>query len=188
MSQKVIMEMLNWRERVTGAPQFIDTDHAYIHDGGAFDAWDIATVNTERWIQFDTPTTDSPSPYVHFRPASLSVGQGGVYFTLFEVVSTGPGLSGGDAFVPMNRSHVSTAASACTVRTNVNTSSTASYVARYRTRVHGGTGPGNTRIGASKGEPMEWVLEPHTRYGIHIRTTVSAEVATNLFWYEEPVG
>ena len=187
MSYIVGSILSDWQERVTQSPKYIDTDHAYIHEGAAFDAWDFAAaLSGSRVCGLVIPA----DKYLHFRPANLAVASGMAHFRLFLcATSTGTALSGGStAFAPVNRNHNSTQASVVAFRTGADTSSTAGYVEKYSTKVFGGTGPGQTRMGGSKGEPLEWVLNPNRTYAVYVTTTAATEYGLNLFWYEEDGG
>lgn len=179
----IVSSILNsWVERVTQAPKFIDTDHAYIHAGNAFDAFAFST--GENIVRFKTPSTTATTPYVHFRPASIAFNSGSVRFRVYDANTSGDKLTGGSAFTPVNRRYNSTKTAGTAVSVGVATSSTTGYVLKYDTAVYGGTAPGQTRIGASKGEGMEWILKPDTEYALYV-TSTGTEVMANFFWYEE---
>jgi len=175
-----------WQERVTRSPKQIDTDHAYIHEGIAFDVWDTSAVNNAtRNYRFKTPATK----YVHFRPASIGISEKTAVFGVY-LCATGSAapLSGGSTFTPVNRKHYSTNASGVLFATGVATSSTAAYEKMYETKIYGGSGPGQTKSGAAKGEPMEWMFRRGREYCFMITTTGDCNVNMNLFWYEEDGG
>ncbi len=182
MSHDLQVRMKKWEERVTQTPKMIDTDHAYVHEGIAFDAWDVATVNGRRVYGLQTP----PEKYLHFRPAHLSIAGNMARFRLYQCAtgSAAP-ISGGSTFAPVNRNHVSSTISEVVFRVGAVTSSTGDYLEKYSTKVFGGSGPGQSRTGVSKGEPLEWVLRPGRQYAITVNTTVNTEYGLNLFWYEE---
>ena len=173
-----------WQERVTGAPKFIDTDHAYVHEGGAFDVFITSTASAVH--RFKTPALTATSPYIHFRPASVTVNAGTLTYQIYDTNTSGDKLTGGAAFTPVNRKYGSDKVSGVTVAVGVATSSTDGFVEKYRRLAHGGTGPAQTRIGVSKGEALEWILKPDTEYAIYLTVSTASEIGANFFWYEEP--
>ena len=173
----------SWQERVTQSPKYIDTDHAYIHAGGAFEnSITVAEVATTGRIVFDTPATK----YVHFRPSQVFLSKGSVSYTLFEdTSSTGTGavpwtLSTGT----YNRNRTSTQAATAVVY-SVSTSTGGVAIDRW-TLWGSGTTAGAGRQGAAYSEPLEWVLQRGTEYRIELDTTEA--LTLNLFWYEEDAG
>ena len=87
--------------------------------------------------------------------------------------------------VPVNRNFASSKTSGVVFRTGADTSSTAGYTEKYSNKVFGGTGPGQTKVGTSKGEPLEWVFSPGVTYAVYVTTTAAVEYDLNMFWYEE---
>jgi hypothetical protein len=172
-----------WQERVTKSPKFIDTDHAYVHEGNAFDAWVTSTVSAVH--RFKTPAATATYPYIHWRPSAVSVNAGNLIFQVYDTNTSGDKLTGGSTFAPVNRKYSSTKTSGVTFTVGVAASSTDGYVEKYRRLAHGGTGPGQTAIGVSKGEALEWILKPDTEYAIYITVSAATDVGLNLFWYEE---
>ena len=178
--------LTKWQERVTESPKFIDTDHAYVHEGIAYDAFWTGGITSTVHFQFSTPA----AKYVHFRPAGVGIDGGVATFRIFAVTpetSSPTPVSGGSTFTPVNRKHTSTSASEVTFNTEIDTSSTASYVLKYQTAVYGGSGPGGSRTGQSKGEPLEWIFTPGRTY-VFTLTQGATEITAatlNLFWYEE---
>ena len=81
MSYLVGRILESWRDRVTQSPKFIDTDHAYIHEGGAFQTVfeGAAAASTDRYA-FVTPA----DKYVHWRPADIDIPKGEMVFSVFE--------------------------------------------------------------------------------------------------------
>ena len=164
-----------WQERVTGAPKFIDTDHAYVHEGIAYEAA-IArdeALTTGRWV-FKTPASD----YVHFRPAFVSVAKGDVTCEIWEdTTSTGGTWS---AVAAYNRKRTSTKTAASLIYTAA-TSTGGVKIDSWR--LWGSTGSGGAGGGAQMGQPHEWVLKQGTEYRLAFDTTQA--FSANLFWYEE---
>ena len=167
-----------WQERVTGAPKFIDTDHAYVHQGIAFEA-SISRAEAEttgRWV-FKTPASD----YIHYRPAFVSVAKGDVTCELWEdTTAASTGAAGWTPVTAYNRR-----------RTSTNTATSLIYSAATSTggtkidswRLWGSTGAGGAGGGAQMGQPLEWVLKQGTEYRLAFDTTQA--FSANLFWYEE---
>ena len=177
------MELHNWVERVTGSPKFIDTDHAYVHEGNAFDAFAVTTGSSASTIRFKTPAATATYPYIHFRPTAISVNAGNVRFQIYDTNTSG--MTDGTAVTPVNRKYSSTSTSAVAFSIGVTACSTISYTLKYDRVTHGGTGPGQTRIGVSKGEALEWILNPDTEYAFYATVSAATEVGMNFFWYEE---
>jgi hypothetical protein len=173
----VANRLLKWDERVTGAPKMIDSDHAYIHEGDAYQAnvYSSATAGVKRYAL----VTDA-TKYVHFRPTQIAIPSGNCILSLFETTVT----SSGSAVVPAyNRNRVSTKTAASVLFSGA-TSTSGTLLDRFA--VYGGTGPGTTKSGASDGAKLEWVLRRGTGYRIQLETTVAFNM--NLFWYEEADG
>ena len=173
-----------WQERVTQSPKFIDTDHAYVHEGIAYDAFwtGVLAAASSQHFQFSTPA----GKYVHFRPASVGINGGIATFRIFLAASgSATPVSGGSTFTPVNRKHTSTSASQVTFNTGIATSSTANYTLKYETKIYGGSGPGGSRTGQAKGEPLEWIFTPGRDYVFMVTTTAETDVGLNLTWYEE---
>jgi len=167
----------SWQERVTGAPKFIDTDHAYIHEGGAFHVAFTATqTNSTDKYAFVTPA----DKYIHFRPNEITVEKGTVSFGMYEsteLASTGWTSMSTEIY---NRNRLSTNESQITMYSAA-TSNTGLLVDRMV--VVGGSGPGRTGQGASDGAQLELVLKQNTQYRFEFNTTETFHA--HLYWYEE---
>jgi hypothetical protein len=167
-----------WQERVTEAPKFIDTDHAYIHEGIAYQASVLReqVASTGQYV-FRTPSTT----YIHYRPAFVSIAKGNVICELWE--TTTPSTSVGSTWgtvTPYNRKRTS----AHTANTLVYSESTSAGGVKIDAwRLWGSTGAGGTGGGAQVGQPHEWVLKQNTQYRLAFDTTEA--FSANLFWYEE---
>ena len=169
-----------WEERVTQSPKFIDTDHAYIHEGIAFEASVLrAQVNSTGKYVIKTPSTG----YIHYRPAFVSVAKGNVISEIWEdTTSTGAGSAGSTwaAVTPYNRKRTSTAISDSLIYSEA-TSTGGTRIDRWR--LWGSTGTGGSGGGAEIGQPLEWILKQNTEYRFAFDTT--EQYSANLFWYEE---
>ena len=179
----IAQRLIAWQERVTGSAKQIDTDHAYVHEGIAYDAFWVGAVNaTTMKFQFSTPS----AKYVHFRPANIGISANTATLRIFlTATGTTAPVSEGSAVTPVNRKHTSTNTSGVTFKTGITTSSTGDFTEKYVTRVHGGSGPGQSVVGQSKGEPLEWIFMPGRDYVFMLTTTDDTNVNLNLFWYEE---
>ncbi len=172
--------MERWEERVTGAPRVIDADHAYIHDGAAFSVSVNATAAAgANQFVIHTPAT----LYVHFRPTWLTIDEGEVIFSIYEDATSTGGLGWTDA-TPINRSRVSTSTAESVFYDEGTTSTGGDLIDQFA--VFGVAGPGQTRGGAGRGEPLEWVLAQDTQYRIVVDTT--ERFYAQMFWYEETEG
>jgi len=172
----------NWQERITRSPKFIDTDHAYIHEGIAFQKVfsGAESPSTDKYV-FLTPA----KKYVHWRPADIDIPKGQLIFSVYEDAtgaSTGPA-----GWTPVtgiyNHSRTSTAIASVKIY-SATTSSGGPEIDTFP--VYGGTGPGQTKQGASDGKDLEWVLARNTQYRLEINTTQAYHV--RLYWYEEDDG
>ena len=177
----VANRLVKWEERVTHSPKIIDTDHAYIHDGIAFDAWFNGSIASTYHIQLSTPSTK----YIHLRPSGINIAGGSATFRVF-VTGTGTTspVSGGSTFTPVNRKYTSTNASQVTFNTGINTSSTAAYSLKYESYIFGGSGAGS-RVGGAVSKGLEWILEPARDYVFTITPSSEMSIGINMFWYEE---
>ena len=183
MSYSVANILNGWQERVTRGPKFIDTDHAYIHEGNAFDAFLFSTSTSGVVCRLKTPSTTAARPYVHFRPVSINISGGTVRFRVYDTNTSGDRLFGGSTFDPVNRKYNSTRTAGTEITIGAAASSNG-FVLKYDTITFAGTGPGQTRIGASRGDGMEWILKPDTEYALYLSAT-STSMGANFFWYEE---
>jgi hypothetical protein len=148
----------------------------------AFDAFAVTTGSG--WIRLKTPSLNADKPWVHFRPSAVSVNAGNIRFRIYDTNTSG-GLSGGTSLDPVNRKYSSATTSDVLFSFDTTTTSTGSFVLKYDRVTHGGTGPGQTRIGVSKGEAIEWILKPDTEYAIQLTVSAATEIGSNFFWYEE---
>ena len=170
-----------WQERVTCSPKIIDTDHAYIHEGIAYDAWFNGSISSTYHLQFSTPST----LYVHLRPTAIGISGGSATFRVFQAgTGTATPVSGGSTFTPVNKKYTSTSASEVTFNTGINTSSTAAYTLKYESSIFGGSG-GGSRIGGTVSNGLEWILVPDRDYVFMFTPSSEMNIGVNLFWYEE---
>lgn len=174
----------NWTERVTKGVRSIDTDHAYIHEGLAFEVSSITTAFVGTVTYSLTPST-APTKYVHLRPANISLEKDSVVFQIWEgTTNTSTGLT----LTAYNRNRLSSVTSELTF-TGADGSSflttTGGAVKIHERKIFGGTGPGQAKAGAEAGQPLEWVLDSAKKYAFALVTTAAAEVGVNFFWYEE---
>ena len=167
----------SWEERVTGAPKFIDTDHAYIHEGGAFHVAfsGTGTTSTDKYA-FVTPA----DKYIHFRPNEITVEKGTVSFGMYEsteLASTGCTSMSTEIY---NRNRLSTNESQITMYSAA-TSTGGNMIDKMV--IVGGSGPGGSKQGASDGAQLELVLKQDTQYRFEFNTTEAFHA--HLYWYEE---
>ena len=170
-----------YAERLTNAAQTIDTDHAYIHEGYAFQVGEVASINGTRKYRFKTPSsTESNFRYIHMRPNSIDI-EKGTLLIRFQEGSTS--VSTGTAVTPVNRNRNSATTSSVTFVPGVTATTAGTDI--YSQKLHAGGGDGN---GGQSVEPLEWVLKPNTEYIINLTTTAATSVSANFFWYEEEMG
>ena len=173
----------NWTEHLTKGVKQIDTDHAYIHDGIAFEATYAASVNGNLSFEFVTPGSTT-GRYVHFRPVDIATEKGIVIFSIIEGSTRG---STGSTVETYNRNRTKTNVSEVTFKVDDGTTVGSGTVV-YSRKLFGGTGPGNTAIGTKAGSELEWVLKQGTKYAMMLSTTEVILTNTNFFWYEESAG
>ncbi len=172
-----------WTERVTEAAKTIDSDHAYIHAGRAFEVSSVQEVNGTYQYGLDIPTsTVEGSKYIHWRPVAIATEKGQVTFSILEGSTRD---STGTELTAYNRNRESTKPSIVTFTANDGTTAGTTL---YERKIYGGSGPGNTAIGTKAESDLEWVLKRGEKYVFKFTTTAAIEVATNFFWYEEPDG
>lgn len=180
-------------ERVTGVQGFIDTDHKYIHMGGAFEVTSIQTGSKKFAFEPRVGAAASTDAYdsdkfIHFRPATIGIAGGELTFQIWEGSSN---TSTGTDLVSQNRNR---ARGASEWKFSVNDGSTTPPASGSYTKIHesktwggaGGTGNNKFSAGTETGQPMEWVLKRNTKYVFSVATT--SEFAINFFWYEEDDG
>jgi len=175
--------MRNWTERVTKGARFIDSDHAYIHEGYMFTAFtkqEIASSGVYK-ITFETPAS-ATGKYIHWRPEFVSTSGDSVDIKVYEGSS---GDSGGSDFTPINRNRLSSETSLSTVTLGATVTTNGTQI--DQTFVGGGTGVGNTTQGSESGDKNEIMLKQGTLYTVEI--TNGSDSANNIFvkllWYEE---
>ena len=144
-----------WTERVTGGPKFIDSDHAYIHDGAAFEVSFSQTAATSTGVYvLKTPAAG----YVHFRPAHVFIEKGALTYYLTENVGGATGAAWASTNVPYNRSRISTStAEAVLFTATTELEGTNTVIDTWR-MWGSGTTAGAGKSGAARSEPLEWVL------------------------------
>lgn len=169
-------------DRFVKGPIVVQSDHAYIHDGMAYDALiNIGTISSAYNISFKTPTVAS-GKFIHWRPTDITTSENYIQVILYE----GDTYTGGTAVTPVNRN-----------RNSPNTS-TMQVVAKGTTSTPSGTiidifgigsaGTRQARSGSSSGSEQERVLKPDTIYTLALTPAGSTDVTTTLFWYEEDKG
>lgn len=173
----------NWTERVTNGVKVTDSDHAYIHEGAAYEASWVDSVSGQVKFGFDVASTGGSDKYVHLRPAQIHTEKGTVTFQIFE----GSTRASTGSVVPSynrNRAH-----GAAEYRVTVGDASTSTgYTKIHEQQVYGGTGPGNGASGAVSGQPFEWVFKRNTKYVFRLASSEAIKTSVNFFWYEEGDG
>jgi len=172
-----------WTERVTGGPKVIDTDHAYIHEGAAYElSFSRTSAASTATYVFKTPAAG----YVHFRPSQVFIEKGSLAYSFIENAgSTAPGSTWPSTGVAYNRSRISTSTAASIFYTETTAMDGTNTVIDTWT-LWGSAAAGAFKQGAAHSEPLEWVLKQNTNYQLTFDTTEAYNA--NLFWYEEEKG
>jgi len=172
-----------WKDRVTESPKIIDTDHAYIHEGVAFELSFSQTGTTSTGVYvFKTPATE----YVHFRPSNVFIEKGSLTYYLTENVGGATGAAWASTNVPYNRNRISTSTAGSVFFTNTTEMGGTNTVIDTWRMWGSGTTAGAGKSGTSRSEPLEWVLKRATMYSMWFDSTETFSV--NMFWYEESLG
>jgi hypothetical protein len=174
--------MTQAQEALTKYLGFIDSDHAYIHDGIAFTAIiNTGSISAAYDIAFTTPTADS-GKYIHWRPIGIDTSADYIDYVMRE----GDSFSGGSDVTPINRNRLSSNTSEMQTFVSNATATPAGTIIQ-----RGGIGTaGNpaSRTGGGAAAAQELVLKANTNYVLTL-TPAGATVANlSLFWYEEGAG
>jgi len=171
-----------WKDRFTDGVRQIDTDHSYIHDGDAYEVSINSAVNTTLAVGFENRTT-APTKFAHFRMPNVAIDGLAVTFSIYEgstVASTGAEAT------PYNRNRLAGKTAEFKVTTGDGSGST--YTKIHEEVIFGGSGPGNTKVGAQSAQQLEWVLDNTKKYVLKFVSTASVNLGANMFWYEEEQG
>lgn len=173
----------NALERVTGGHAVITTDHALIHEGVAFTAAGVMTINTGKVgaIFISVPA----ATYVHFNAAMISANTA-LTVSLMEQYTKAPGDIP-SALTPMNRNRISAITSALTITAGPDVTPTSAAGAATLATVGVGANQDSKKVGGAATSAHEWVLKPGYAYCLAI-TNASGSTSTvsyDLFWYEE---
>lgn len=173
-------------ETFTGAFKTIDNDHAYIHDGIMFVAFDKAVVTTGNTVQyaFKTPATG----YVHYRLAGIYPSSDKLDTQIFkDAVYTD---ATGTILDINNKDQNSLNSSNVVLIKNPTFTSNGTLLPGFSSYLPGSTGVGQSRVGTSAQSDSEIVLEQDTVYRF-VATNGSSTTNTigiNFRWYEEERG
>lgn len=187
-------------DRVTHALEFINTDHAYIHEGIAFKAHlyvgDLAGAASVSF-SFKTPT----AKYCHFKDLRLiSVGASVVAeiyrgTTVYPLVVDDPGDPPAELLGPSNVNDIVTTATGVVVlKTPTFVTAQAGVIWDYIINPGASTNQFQSVSDTKLGENYEMVMKPNTYYVIKITNLsvgggdAASAVHVKLFWYEEDNG
>jgi hypothetical protein len=165
----------------TGFDTSITGDHSYIHQGKAFSAMGLFSLNAN--ASYVLQLTTGAVGFVHLRPAMISSSASCVTITTIEA----PVFTAGTAGTSINRNRNSLTASGVNYR----------YAATYTSggtvldMMVAGGGTEGKGGGQQQGAEHEIVLKPSTTYLIQISNPAAGAttaIVFNLFWYEELNG
>lgn len=169
-------------DRVTGALEFITTDHAAIHEGMGFSIYasfeDVANGNTRHVV-----VTTSATRYVHLKYYDLWISNASGILQIYENPQS---VAGGTPITPVNRNRVSSTVSLETVVHTATLDLTGATLIETLYFGGGGVGP-QGRVGGERSLDIEWVLKPSEQYVFLVTNTsgVQADINFWAFWYEE---
>jgi len=173
-------------ESFTGALKTIDNDHAYIHNGIMFGAYDKTTVATTDTVEyaFITPSTG----YIHYRLAGITTSADSVDTAIYEDAEVT--AETGTELVANNRSRSSSNTATAAVIKNPTFTDGGTLLPAFSSFLPGSTGIGQTRVGAGGKSEDEIVFKQNTVYRFVATNGSSGDniIASNLRWYEEQEG
>lgn len=186
ISQILHDKLIDVFEQFTQAIKSIDIDHAYIHDGITFAAFDKAVVTTGSTVQyaFKTPATG----YVHYRLAGINPSADKLDTQIFKdaVYTDATGI----ALSINNKNQNSVNVSSVVLIKNPTFTSDGTLLPGFSSYLPGSTGAGQARVGTSAQSDSEIVLEQDTVYRF-VATNGSSQTNTigiNFRWYEQESG
>lgn len=177
-------KLMNVFETFTQAFKVITNDHAYIHDGIMFVAFDKATVTTLDTVEyaFKTPV----NVYVHYRLAGISASADKVDTQIFE----GATYTGGTLLGINNKNRNSATVAETVIAKDPTFQTPGTLLPGFSSYLPGSTGVGQSRSGSNGQSDSEIVLKPNTIYRFVATngSDVTNVIGVNLRWYEEIVG
>lgn len=184
LQNELAAKFFNVFERFTQAFKVITNDHAYIHEGIMFVAFDKAVITTLDTVEyaFKTPADG----FVHYRLASISTSADKVDTQIFE----GATYTGGTPLEINNKNRNSDNESLTEVIKNPTFQTQGTLLPGFSSYLPGSEGVGQTRVGANGQSDSEIVFKPDTVYRF-VATNGSSLTNTlgiNLRWYEEVLG
>ena len=180
--QTQIME--GQREQFAGALKTIDNDHAYIHDGIMFVAYDKPTILSGEAVEyaFKTPVVG----YVHYRLARITTSADKVETTIYEDAV----YTGGTLLEISNKNRNSANVSGVVIGKNPTFSNDGTLLPGFSSYLPGIVSGGQRRGGTDGQFDSEIVLKQDTiyRFVANNGSTASNVMGINLKWYEELEG
>jgi len=170
-------------ERITSACRTMDTDHAYIHEGGMFSTFVTLSMTAGGTSKFHITTP--AIKYIHWRPSIIASSGDKVTATLYESCGATTATA---TLTAHNRSRLAGVSSTMTIYQSATITSDGTAIdAIY---IGGGTAVGGATTGAESGEKNEIVMARSTRYSLNVVNGSSAanNVFVKLLWYEESDG
>jgi len=174
-----------WTEKFTKAIKSISIEHANIHAGLSFSAFNKSTITAGATLlfSFKTPSTG----YVHYRPAGIFPSGDNVNLELYGDATINVA---GTALVASNRNRISTNVSLSELRVGTTFTVNGTLINGLGAFLPGTTGVGQARSGNTSIGTDEIVLKQNTVYRLVCINGSSASntIGFNFNWYEEGLG
>jgi hypothetical protein len=171
-----------WTEKITKAIRSISIEHANIHEGISFSAFNKSTIlaGATLLFSFKTPSTG----YVHYRPAGIYPSGDNINLDLYEGATINVA---GTPLIVNNRNRISSSVALSQLRVGTTFSANGTLIDGLSTFLPGTTGAGQTRSGNISNGTDEIVLKQNTVYRLACINGSSASntIGFNFNWYEE---
>lgn len=172
-------------DRLTGHGIVFGDDHANVHNGIAYAAWNYAESIADDGtllIEFNTPS----DTYVHFKRLEFGADR---FPWLVEIVEAPTLTTGASAITAYNRLRTSSNTCDCTLKSNPTVISGGTVIEAYY--AGGGNGVGGRSSADSRSTDLEVIFKKDTTYLIRA-TNISGDTALGAslwaYWYEEDEG
>jgi len=177
-------KLMNVFEQFTQAFKVITNDHAYIHEGIMFVAFDklVVTAGATGEYAFKTPENG----FVHYRLAGINPSADKVDTQIFEDAT----YTGGTLLEINNKNRNSDKESLTVVSKNPTFQTPGTLLPGFSSYLPGAEGTGQIRSGTDGKADSEIVLKQNTVYRFVLTngSSSTSTVGINLRWYEEIQG
>lgn len=184
LQNELMAKFMNVFEMFTQAFKIIDNDHAYIHEGIMFVAFDKLVVSSGQTGEYAFKTP--PVGYVHYRLAGINTGADKVDTQIYEDAD----YTGGTLLNINNKNRNSDNVSGTVISKNPVFSSPGTLLPGFSSYLPGAESGGQRRSGTDGGSDSEIVFKQDTVYRFVLTngSTATNTVGINLRWYEEMEG